>query len=410
MTAPTIYHELCPINAERAVLGSILVNPDVFPTIREYLNSVECFADESHQVIFSAMIRLWHKDGVVDPTLLIESIIGSGAHTGLMISDVVSLYGGAMTSEHAEAYARCVLEAYQMRLLAQEARCLSGDAETRADTIESLRERAAGLVEQISRRIERERVYTSAELAQQAMEEMLAEIEAGGGIGFRTGIRRYDEIVGGLLPGLHIIGARPSIGKTAMALNIAYNVSVNSRKRVLFVSMEMSGKALLKRMTLMGGNIDAGKLRTGFLGRHEQEKIAPAILKIQEAKFEVMQASSLTPSKLRLSLQRYTEREPLDLVIIDYLQLMSGDIRTDNRATEVASISRALKNISTEFSIPVVALSQVSRDADETAPKLSQLRESGAIEQDADTVMFLHPEKDNHNQLGCIIAKTPAHY
>lgn len=391
-------------NAERALLGAILIDPACFPTCREYIITAECFNTELNQEVWLEMDRCYRRHGQIDTMALFEALMASEALGSGGASYLGGLTAATPTSANAELYAQLVLEAHQMRELARNAGYLAEDAKKGVIPIDELREQAAAMVQQISNRIERERIQTSAELADATLAEIEHAIAHGGITGVKTGFSEYDRRTGGLAAGMHVVGARPSVGKTAFGVNVAHNVAVRDNNRVLFVSLEMSPVALQKRMVYVAGRIRIDRLYGGFLSQPERDKLRPAIEKVKAAPVEFMQSGGLKPSGLRKILQRYTDSNPLSLVVIDYLQLMRGDEKADNRNTEVADITRNLKLITTEFNVPLLVLAQVNRDADGNTPKLSNLRESGTIEQDADTVLFLHPDKDTGKLYG-IVAK-----
>lgn len=251
-------------------------------------------------------------------------------------------------------------------------------------------------------RIDRERVESSEDLAVEAVLRLQELANGGGVVGLRTGIEEYDKLTTGLGPDMHIIAARPSVGKTALVMNIAYNLAVNQGKKVLFISLEMSKAQLMQRLLMLAGGIDAKRLGAGgVLGRVELGKVAEAGATIATAPIEIVKKPSMTPLKLRSAIADHPDAA---LVIVDYLQLMESDSRHGNRQEAVSEISRSIKTLSGEFNIPIIALSQISREGDEGAPKLKYLRESGSIEQDADTVLFLHPEKGT-DKINALLAK-----
>jgi replicative DNA helicase len=226
--------------------------------------------------------------------------------------------------------------------------------------------------------------------------------------GLETFYADLDELTSGFQPSdLLIIAARPSMGKTAFAINIAENVAVEAAKKVAIFSLEMSREALLNRMLCSQAKVDSHKMRTGFLGKDDIGKLRDALAKLLVAPIYIDDTAGISLTELRSKSRRLKQTVGLDLVVVDYLQLMSaaapGGKRYENRTQEVSAISRGLKAIAKELKVPVVALSQLSRAPEtrggkDTEPKLSDLRESGSIEQDADVVMFLYrPEYYDRN-------------
>lgn len=228
------------------------------------------------------------------------------------------------------------------------------------------------------------------------MERLEAAIKGRGGVtGLATGIRRLDEMLCGLQPSnLVVLASRPSVGKTAFALNIAFHAGVILDKSVLVFSLEMCKAELVQRMVCIAGGIDLFGLRTGFLQKSAFEKITYSAESMVGAPIYLDDSSAQTPPKILAKAAKHKKEHGLDLLIIDYLQLMSAGGRRESRQVEVSEISRSLKSLARALDVPVLALSQLNRasEEDETGlPKLSHLRESGALEQDADVVMLLNP-------------------
>jgi replicative DNA helicase len=208
-----------------------------------------------------------------------------------------------------------------------------------------------------------------------------------------------------------VVAARPSVGKTAFALNIAAHAASKLQKGVLLFSLEMSKEQLVQRLICLVGSIDAQRLRTGYLAQKEFQKVQAAVAVLDKANIYIDETPSITALELRSKARRHAARNPVDLVIIDYMQLMSSPGRSENRQVEIADISRSIKGLARELRVPVMALSQLSREAekdDSGMPKLMHLRESGAIEQDADVVLMLsrpRPEPGRENVIQVNIAK-----
>lgn len=376
---------------ERAMLGSVLLDPSCFTIVQEYISSPDCLASELHREILSSMERCQQRHGSIDTVILFEDLLEHSNDAIGIASQLAAMTADTPTSANVETYARLVLEAHLRRSTAKEAARLSRDSHNGKISMEEIHERSAKMADMAVERLERERVQTTEDLAAESIQRLQQLVTNNGIIGLKTGIPGYDQITGGLVSGMHIIAARPSVGKTALALNIARNVAILEKKKVLVLSVEMSKEELMDRFVLLEGEIDKRKLATGFLGRKEAEKIAPAASRIAYAPIEIVKYATMSPARLRRALQIHSDCE---LVIIDYLQLMGVDGFRGNRQEEVSKISREVKSMSGEFNIPIIALSQLKREAAEQPPRLSDLRESGSIEQDADTVLLLHPDKE----------------
>jgi replicative DNA helicase len=225
-----------------------------------------------------------------------------------------------------------------------------------------------------------------------------ARMEHGAGLGLPTGFTDLDNLTGGLHGSeLVILAARPSMGKTALATNIAEHVAIESRATTLFVSLEMSRLELAQRMLCSQGRIDAGRFRKGMINADDRKKLVEASAKLGQAPLFVDDTASRTITEIAACARRLRRKEKLGLIVIDYLQLIEPDNARDPRQEQVAKIARRLKGLARELEIPVICLAQLNRQAEagkeNNRPKLSHLRESGAIEQDADVVMFIHREE-----------------
>ncbi|MCC6487548.1 MAG: replicative DNA helicase, partial [Candidatus Hydrogenedentes bacterium] len=237
-------------------------------------------------------------------------------------------------------------------------------------------------------------IFKVVDLIPEAIDRIEAIIKSHTGYtGLPSGFHRLDELLSGFQKSdMIILAARPSVGKTAFALNIASNAAIREKKSVLVFSLEMSKEQLVQRLLCMEGQIDSKRLRTGFLAKSEFPKLQLAAGKLNAAPIYIDDTPNISILELRSKARRHAAQHGVDLLIIDYLQLMRAPGRTESRQTEIAEISRSVKGIARELRVPVIALSQLSREAekdDTGAPKLSHLRESGAIEQDADVVLML---------------------
>jgi len=393
------------LEAERALLGSILLDNAALVTAMEVVSRDDFFA-EAHRLIFERMIQLSEKSGVIDLVTLSEEVsrggvlerIGGAAYLASLTDGVPIGAGGSVTE-----YCRIIRGKSVMRRLINASnnvvsRCLEGseDAQTLIDAAQSQ------LFEIAEQKVQSGFLGIT-EIVKASFGNIDVLFDRGQRVtGVETGFTKLDDMTSGLQPGeLIIIAARPSLGKTALALNIAaYAATVrrkDGRNNVVGVfSLEMSKESLLIRLLCAEARINSHKLRTGFSSRDDWTKMTQALGRLAGAPLFIEDAPALSIMQIRAKARRLKAEKGLDLLIVDYLQLVTGQGRFENRTQEVSFISRSLKGIAKELHIPVVALSQLSRAPEMRPgrqPQLSDLRESGSIEQDADVVMFIvHPE------------------
>ena len=392
------------IDAERSILGAILLDNDTYPQAAESLRA-EDFSLDSHRRIYMRMVDLNESGRAIDIVTLAEELsrhkevesVGGVAYLS-------SLTDGMPRRENIEHYVRIVKDKALLRSLIHAANGAIARAIDQEDTAEEILDAAESAIFQISeRRIGRGFVGVK-EIVRESFGSLDALYERGQRI---TGLATHYADLDGMTSGLQasdliIIAARPSMGKTAFAMNIAENVAVQEHKVVGMFSLEMSREALLMRLLCSHAKIDSHKLRTGFLGREEFSKLAHALTELAEAPIFIDDTPALSIHEMRAKARRLQQAEKhLDLIIVDYLQLMSaspaGGRRFENRTQEVSAISRGLKALAKELRVPVIALSQLSRAPESRGgdhrPQLSDLRESGSIEQDADLVAFIFREE-----------------
>lgn len=392
------------IDAERSILGAILLDNDVYPQAAESLRA-EDFSLDSHRRIYGRMVDLNETGRAIDIVTLAEELsrhkeveaIGGVAYLS-------SLTDGMPRRENVEHYVKIVKDKALLRSLIHAANGAIARAFEQEDTAEEILDSAESAIFQISdRRIGRGFLGVK-EIVRESFGSLDALYERGQRI---TGLATHYADLDGMTSGLQnsdlvIIAARPSMGKTAFAMNIAENVAVLDQKVVGIFSLEMSREALLMRLLCSHAKIDSHKLRTGFLGREDFAKLAQALTELAEAPIFIDDTPGLSLHEMRAKARRLQQAEKrLDLVIVDYLQLMSaapgGGRRFENRTQEVSAISRGLKALAKELRVPVIALSQLSRAPESRGgdhrPQLSDLRESGSIEQDADLVAFIFREE-----------------
>jgi len=406
------------IEAERSVLGAMLLNPSAVGTAIEVLreHATDVFYVEAHQHIYEAVLSLFRRAMPVDPTTLVEQLnrdgkldaAGGAAYLG-------ELSGAVPTSANIEYYAKIVLEAALLRRVISTCTRLAGEAYKAQGEVEGLLDRAEAEIFQIAEQRQLSPIYKVSELLEGSIHRIEEQMKSSTGItGVATGFTRLDTMLSGLQPSdMIVLAARPSVGKTAFALNIASHITNRLNKSAMLFSLEMSKEQLVQRLLCMEGQVDSGRLRTGFLARSEFPKLQRAAQTLSRAELYIDDTPNIGILEIRSKARRHASQHPLDVIIIDYLQLMSGAGRFENRQVEIAHISRAVKGLARELRLPVMALSQLSREAekDDTGmPKLSHLRESGAIEQDADVVLMLsrlpaHESEGRENVLRLNIAK-----
>ena len=426
--APTQTAGPSSIDAERSVLGAILLNSSHYFEASEYLLP-EDFAFEGHRKIYSRIRQMMEaENGRIKVDLI--SVLSDLRSQGLLdavggTAYLAQLTEGLPARDSIAHWVRIVKDKSILRRLISMSQMAIAKAEEQSESIIEI----VGSVETAMMELGQETVTRAFKRVPQIVSESFGSIDALYERAQRiTGLETYykdlDDITSGLQKqDLIIIAARPSMGKTAFAMNIAENTAVNDGSVVAVCSLEMSASSLLLRMLCSASHVDSQKLRTGFLGKDEYSKLVDGLAKLSEAPLFIDDTAGLSIPELRAKLRRLKhEQKRLDLVVVDYLQLMSaatgsGARRYDNRTQEVSAISRGLKMIAKELNVPLIALSQLSRAPEnrggkDSEPKLSDLRESGSIEQDADVVMFIYrPEyydRDNpevQNKAKLLIAK-----
>lgn len=401
------------IEAERSVLGSIVISPQAVGQAIEILgeSGESSFYVPAHQIIFNACVDLHKRNYPVDLVTLTDELARNGQLDAVGGATYLSeLSGVAPTSANLEYYARMVQDTAVLRSLITVCGSVSAQAYGREESADAVLERAEASVFELSQRRQTSQVHPLNALLNEGVKQLEEKIKNKTSVtGVPTGYPDLDKLLSGLQPSdMVVLAARPSLGKTALSLNIAANAAMRHGKRVLIFSLEMAKEQLVQRLLCMVGGINSQNLRDGFLADREFPKVQAACQELMSAEIFIDESAGLTPLELRskarktaLGLKAAEDRPAgLDLVIIDYLQLMHISGRqSESRQTEISEISRSIKGLARELHAPVLALSQLSREAekdDSGTPKLSHLRESGAIEQDADVVLILSrpPLKD----------------
>ncbi|MCK5863478.1 MAG: replicative DNA helicase [Candidatus Hydrogenedentes bacterium] len=401
-------------DAERAVLGAMLMRTEAIGTAVEILHHDEqdVFFIPAHQIIYDVIISLFNENKPLDRVVLIDEITRRDALEKIGgESYLAELVNVVPTSANVEYYAKIVLEKSLRRRLIDSCARITVDAYQGKDVVEELLDGAEKQIFALNEQRQTNRIYAVSELLEEGVDRIEKQIKSGDSItGLRTSFKEMDLKLSGLQPAdMIVLAARPSVGKTAFALNIAANAATRDGKCVLLFSLEMAKEQLVQRLLCLVGGVDSDRLRNGFLADAEFVKVQEAAGKLNNAKIYIDESAGLTPLELRSKARRQSSLDKIDLVIIDYMQLMHTSGRNENRQTEMSEISRAIKGLARELHVPVMTLSQLSREAekdDKGTPKLSHLRESGAIEQDADVVIILSrpPAADRENRDNVIIA------
>ena len=390
------------VEAERSILGAILLDNFAYNQAAEFLRADD-FSLDSHRRIYSRMVDLAESSRPIDLITLVEEL---DRHKDLQaIGDapyISSLLDGVPDRPSIEHYVRIVRDKALLRGLIHASNTAIARASEQSDPAEEILNDAEATIFQLSEKRIGRGFMGVQEIVKESFGSVDALLQRGQRItGLATHYADLDEMTSGLQPSdLIIIAARPSMGKTAFAMNIAENASIQEGKVVGIFSLEMSREALLLRMLCSSARVDSHKMRTGSLWREDMEKVIHAMDKLANAPVFIDDTPGISLSEMRAKARRLQQSEKrLDMIIVDYLQLMSasGGKRYENRTQEVSAISRGLKALAKELRVPVVALSQLSRAPESRGgdhrPQLADLRESGSIEQDADLVMFIFREE-----------------
>jgi replicative DNA helicase len=387
------------VEAEQSVLGALLLDKDAVVAVVEFLRP-EHFYDDRNQKIYDAIMQLYQDREPVDVITVSERLKKAKDLSGIGGTDFLAeLVNKVPTAAHAENYARLVRDQYTKRQLISAASAIlemgfddGGDVRQILDTAES---RVFALAQQHLKQ-----VFVPIKEILAASFDRLDELHKTAGTlrGVPTGYNDLDDTLAGMQDSnLLILAARPGMGKTALALNIAQHVAFKSRLPVGFFSLEMSREELMDRLLVAQAEIDAWKLKTGRLEEDEFTKLSNAMGELYETPLYIDDTPGMSILEMRTKARRLQAEHGLRFLIVDYLQLAKPVRNLDNRVQEVAEVSQGLKNLARELKVPVIALSQLSRQVESRGvkrPQLADLRESGAIEQDADVVMFLWREND----------------
>lgn len=386
--------------AERAILGGVVLDNGLISQAIELLRP-EDFYVPSHRRIFLAMIALFERGAEINPILIGEELKKENALESVGgISFITNLTYGLPHSTNIAHYAKVVRGKSMLRQLIKAANKITQEALEQEDEPEIILDHAEQAIFQLADERIRQGFVHVKPVAEQLLEKV-QEMEGRAAVltGLTTGFADLDKMTSGFQrQDLIIVAARPSMGKTSFALMLAENAAIHAGAVVGIFSLEMSKEALVMRLLCSQGNIDAQRFRNGFLSRPEWAQIAKSLGILADSKIFLDDTAGISVLEMRAKARRLAaEQKKLDLIIVDYLQLMSGSAkRFESRQQEVSQISRELKALAKEMNVPVVALSQLSRAPESRSdhrPQLADLRESGALEQDADVVAFIYREE-----------------
>ena len=406
------------IEAEQAVLGAMLISKEAIAEAAQILNPVD-FYREAHRIVYEAMLDLSNKNQAVDNLTVIEQLNKAGLLEKVGgIAFVTALANTVPTAANVIFYVKIVKEKSLMRRLINTATAIATMGYEDSEDADTIMDKAEKMILEIAANRKTSDFTPIKQIVIDTFSKIEGLYESKGGLtGLSTGFKDLDRLTTGLQPSdLILVAARPSMGKTAFTLNIASHVAIKENKPVAFFSLEMSKEQLMQRMLCAEGLIESQRLRVGDLDEQDWQKLIAAADKFSKAPLYIDDTPGISIMELRSKARRLQQEKGLSLILIDYLQLMQGrnNKGSDNRQQEISEISRSLKSLARELNVPVIALSQLSRSVESRQikkPMLSDLRESGSLEQDADIVMFLYredyynAETENKNITDVIIAK-----
>ncbi|MDQ3132984.1 MAG: replicative DNA helicase [Acidobacteriota bacterium] len=386
-------------DSERVILGAVLLDNALISQTIELLK-IDDFYSPLHRRIYKAMVSLFESSRRIDPILIGEELKKENALESIGgVAAITNLTYGLPHFSDLQEYIKVVRDKSMVRNLIKVCNQITSEALAEEDDAANILDHAESMIFALAE----ERTRQGFSHIQPIAETVLAKVqeyakrESHALTGLATGFRDFDEKTSGLQrTDLIIVAARPSMGKTALCLTLAQNAAILEQAVVAVFSLEMSKEQLVMRMLSSEARVDAHRFRTGYLTRDEWGRLAEAIGTLSEAKIFIDATAGISVLEMRAKTRRlFAEQKKLDLIVVDYLQLMSGSKRTESRQQEVSQISRELKGLAKELNVPVVALSQLSRAPEARnppRPMMSDLRESGSIEQDADVVAFIYRE------------------
>ena len=403
--------------AEQSVIGSILSNaPACVGDAIELLKPTD-FYFAQHAIIFGVIVDLFNENSAIDFVTVGNRLNRDDKlDTVGGIDYLRSIATGVPTTRNVVYYSNIVKENSVLRNLIACSNQISDMAYSAADKSDRILEQAEQLIYDVSSNREQNDIVPISDILYTSYQQLVEDSQNNGGItGLSTGFNELNRRTGGFHGGeLILIAGRPGMGKSSFAVNIAEHVSIVDKKAVAIFNLEMPKEQIVNRILCSQALVNSNKIRTGDMEPDDWRKIGEVVNKVEVAPMYIDDTASITVSQIRAKCRRLKQTKGLSLVVIDYLQLMQSSGRTDSRQQEIAEISRSLKILAKELDIPVIALSQLSRASESRSdkrPMLSDLRESGAIEQDADMVMFLYrddyynKETEDKNLAECIVAK-----
>ena len=416
MDAPEMRSMPQSIEAEQSVIGSMIIDKGAIAKVAEKLTEEDFYRD-GHKVIYRAIIEMFKNDMAVDVITLLEYLKSADQlEKAGGVTYVTELSSSVASTANLSSYMKIVEEKSTLRKLIKSATKIIEDSYNKQGEVEKVLDSAQKKIFDISEK----KSSSDFEQLNTVLERGFLEIERlfnnkGDITGIGSGFSDLDAKTSGFQKGdMVLIAARPSMGKTTFSLNIAENAALKEGKSVVIFSLEMSKEQLAYKLLCSQANVDMLKLRTGNLEDDDWERIARATGPLANAKIYIDDTAGISVMDMRSKCRKIKMEHGIDMILIDYLQLMSGSAGSDNRQQEVSEISRSIKALAKEMECPVIALSQLSRAPEQRAdhrPMLSDLRESGSIEQDADVVMFLYRDEYYNKEteekgIGeCIIAK-----
>jgi len=402
--------------AEMAVLGSMLIDENAIVYAMDILDK-DCFYKDSHKKIFEVILNLYNAHSAVDIITVSDELKRRGILEEIGgITALTEMVNSVPTSANVNHYARIVKEKSILRALINNATQIVSLSYESDGNVDEILDRAESLIFEISQNKKEDQPVSIKETVKESIDNIDKLYQKKAYVtGVPTGFVDFDQRTAGLQPSDFIVVAgRPSMGKSAFAISIAEYVGVVEKIPLAFFSLEMSRQQLVQRMLCSHARVDVHKVRTGFLSASDWPKLTAAAGKLSEAPIFIEDKPAISIMELRAKARRLKLQYNINLIIVDYLQLIRTNMHTDNRQQEISEISRSLKALARELNIPVVTISQLSRAVEARAdhrPQLSDLRESGAIEQDADLVVLLlreeyyNPTEDNEGITEVIIAK-----
>lgn len=402
--------------AEQSVIGSMLIDKNAIVRAVEILHA-DSFYRDAHRFIYEVILELFDKGEPVDLVTVTDALRKTGKLDAVGSAVYVAdLLNSVPTAANVEYYAKIVEEKAVLRRLIEAGTRIVAAAFEETEDVDQVLDQAEKAIFDIALKRVREGFFRIDSVIKRVLDKIDSLYDKKEAItGIPTGFPDLDKLTAGFQNAdLIIIAARPAVGKTAFALNIAQNVAIKYKIPVAIFSLEMSKDQLAQRMLCSEAEVDAQRLKTASLSDTGWKKLTRALGRLSEAPIFIDDSASLTSTEIRAKARRLKIERGLGLVIVDYMQLMRGRMRVENRVQEISEISRSLKTLARELEVPVIALSQLSRAVEQRTdriPRLSDLRESGEIEQTADLVMFIHredyynPQSERGNVAEIIVAK-----